>query len=96
MTQREMAKALGVSLGGLNYSLKHLLDKGWVKIHNFQSSNRKLAYAYLLTFTGITEKVALTGGFLKRKMEEYERLKAEIESLLLEIGKNGMEGKSAS
>lgn len=81
MTQRELARALGISLGGLNYCLQALLDKGWVKIHNFQNSKRKLAYAYLLTPTGIAEKAALTGRFLMRKMREYEALKAEIESL---------------
>lgn len=81
MTQRELARALGISLGGLNYCLQALLDKGWVKIHNFQSSKRKLAYAYLLTPAGIAEKAALTGRFLKRKMEEYEQLRAEIKSL---------------
>lgn len=96
MTQREMAKALGISLGGLNYCLQALLDKGWVKIHNFQSSKRKLAYAYLLTLTGIAEKAALTGRFLKRKIEEYELLKAEIESLQQEVGEASAEGKSAS
>jgi EPS-associated MarR family transcriptional regulator len=81
ITQRELAKALGISLGGLNYCLRALLDKGWVKVHNFQRSERKLAYAYLLTPAGIAQKAALTGRFLKRKMEEYEALKAEIESL---------------
>lgn len=81
VTQREMAKALGISLGGLNYCLQALLDKGMVKIHNFQSSNRKLAYAYLLTPCGMSEKASLTAGFLKRKMDEYALLKTEIESL---------------
>ncbi len=81
LTQRELAKALRLSLGGLNYCLQALLDKGVLKIHNFQSSKRKVAYAYLLTPSGIAEKAALTGRFLKRKMEEYEILKAEIESL---------------
>ena len=81
ITQREMAKALGISLGGLNYCLQALLDKGMIKIHNFQSSQRKLAYAYLLTPSGIAEKAELTGRFLKRKMDEYECLKSEIESL---------------
>lgn len=81
MTQRELANALGMSLGGLNYCLQALLDKGSVKMKNFQSSKRKLTYAYLLTPTGIAEKAALTSRFLKRKMEEYEMLKIEIESL---------------
>ena len=81
MTQRELAAKLGISLGGANYCLQALLNKGWVKIHNFQSSKRKLAYAYLLTPVGIAQKAALTGRFLKRKMEEYALLKVEIESL---------------
>jgi EPS-associated MarR family transcriptional regulator len=81
MSQRELAKALGLSLGGLNYCLQALLDKGAVKMHNFQNSQNKMAYAYLLTPTGLSEKAALTGRFLKRKMEEYEALKAEIEVL---------------
>lgn len=84
LTQRELAKSLGLSLGGLNYCLQALLDKGVVKMHNFQTSQRKVAYAYLLTPSGITEKAALTGRFLKRKMEEYEALKAEIDALQLE------------
>ncbi len=81
LTQRELAKSLGLSLGGLNYCLQALLEKGAVKMQNFQTSQRKVAYAYLLTPSGITEKAALTGRFLKRKMEEYEALKAEIDAL---------------
>ena len=76
-----MAEALGISLGGLNYCLQALLSRGMVKIHNFQSSRRKLAYAYLLTPSGIAEKASLTAGFLKRKMDEYAMLKVEIEML---------------
>ena len=81
MNQRELAEELGVSLGKTNYCLKALLAKGMLKMHNFQSSKRKLAYAYLLTPQGITEKASLTGRFLQRKMDEYVVLKAEIESL---------------
>jgi uncharacterized protein len=81
LTQRELATSLGLSLGGLNYCLQALLDKGVVKMHNFQNSQNKVAYAYLLTPTGIAEKAALTGRFLKRKLEEYEALKAEIDTL---------------
>ena len=86
MNQRELADALGVSLGKTNYCLKALLDKGMLKMHNFQSSKRKLAYAYLLTPQGIAEKAALTGRFLQRKMDEYAVLKAEIKSLKQEQG----------
>ncbi|PJB40967.1 MAG: MarR family EPS-associated transcriptional regulator [Comamonadaceae bacterium CG_4_9_14_3_um_filter_60_33] len=81
MTQRELAQALGVSLGKTNYCLKALLDKGLLKVHNFHSSQRKLAYAYLLAPSGIAEKAALTGRFLQRKMDEFGALRAEIESL---------------
>ncbi len=86
MNQRELAEELGVSLGKTNYCLKALLAKGMLKMHNFQSSKRKLAYAYLLTPQGIAEKAALTGRFLQRKMDEYVVLKAEIESLKQEQG----------
>jgi EPS-associated MarR family transcriptional regulator len=85
LTQRDLAKALGLSLGGLNYCLQALLEKGVVKIHNFQSNSRKVAYAYLLTPSGIAEKAALTGRFLMRKMDEYDRLKREIEILQKEV-----------
>ena len=81
MNQRELAEELGVSLGKTNYCLKALLAKGMLKMHNFQSSTRKLAYAYLLTPQGIAEKAALTGRFLQRKMDEYAVLQAEIASL---------------
>lgn len=81
MSQRDLAAALGVSLGKTNFCLKALLDKGLLKMQNFQNSKRKLAYAYLLTPAGLSEKTALTGRFLTRKMQEFELLKAEIESL---------------
>ena len=81
LSQRELASALGISLGGLNYCLQALLGKGLIKVQNFQSSKRKLAYAYLLTPSGMAEKAVLTSRFLKRKMVEYENLKAEIASL---------------
>jgi EPS-associated MarR family transcriptional regulator len=81
LNQREMAKALGVSLGGVNYCLRALVAKGLIKMHNFQANDNKLGYAYLLTPQGMTEKMALTGRFLKRKQEEYAALRAEIEAL---------------
>lgn len=81
MSQRDLAKALHVSLGGLNYSLKALMERGMVKVQNFSKSERKLAYAYVLTPHGLAEKTKLTARFLKRKMEEYETLKAEIDAL---------------
>ena len=85
MSQREMAKALGVSFGCINYCLNALVDKGLIKINNFSQNQNKFGYAYLLTPNGISEKALLTGAFLKRKMKEYESLKAEIKSLNLEV-----------
>jgi len=80
-TQRELAEKLGLSVGGLNYCLNALIDKGFVKMQNFSNSKNKFKYVYLLTPMGIAEKVALATRFLSRKMEEYESLKLEIESL---------------
>ena len=85
ISQRDLAKALGISLGGVNYSLRALVEKGMVKAQNFSSSDKKLAYAYILTPKGLAEKSMLTARFLKRKMDEYEALKFEIESLQLSI-----------
>jgi EPS-associated MarR family transcriptional regulator len=85
LTQRELAEKLGVSVGGLNYCLKALMDKGWVKMQNFQNSKNKFKYVYLLTPQGIAEKVALTSRFLERKMEEYDALKLEIQALKSEV-----------
>lgn len=81
ISQRDLAKALGVSLGGVNYALRALVDRGMVKAQNFSRSERKLAYAYVLTPQGLAEKTRLTAHFLKRKMAEYEALRAEIEAL---------------
>jgi len=85
LNQRELAQEMGISLGGLNYCLNALIDKGFVKMANFSKSKNKFKYVYLLTPQGIAEKVALTSRFLKRKMEEYEALKAEIEALKSEV-----------
>lgn len=81
MSQRDLARTLGVSLGGVNYSLKALIGRGMVKVQNFSKSERKLAYAYVLTPHGLAEKTKLAARFLKRKMDEYESLKTEIDSL---------------
>ena len=87
LSQRELADALGVSLGKTNYCLKALLGKGFVKMQSFKKSQNKLAYAYLLTPTGITEKAGLTVRFLARKVAEYESLTLEIEALKSEMSK---------
>lgn len=81
LSQRQIAEALGISLGRLNYILRALLDKGLIKVRNFRNSDHKMAYAYLLTPQGAAEKTILAARFLRRKTEEYERLKIEIESL---------------
>ncbi len=67
-SQRQLSQALGVSLGKVNYCVKALLDQGWMKASNFKNSNNKLAYAYLLTPSGINAKARITARFLKRKL----------------------------
>jgi EPS-associated MarR family transcriptional regulator len=91
LTQRELAEKLGMSVGGLNYCLNALIDKGLVKMQNFSNSKNKFKYVYLLTPMGIAEKVALTTRFLSRKMEEYEALKLEIEALKCEVVGSGQD-----
>jgi EPS-associated MarR family transcriptional regulator len=81
LTQREMARELGVSLGKANYCLRALLGKGFVKVQNFRNSTNKRAYAYLLTPEGVAAKAALTRHFLARKREEYDALRLEVERL---------------
>jgi len=83
-TQRELSREMGVSLGKVNYCLKKLTEKGWVKLSNFTHNPNKIGYAYLLTPGGIEEKSRLTFSFLKRKIVEYEILKKEINELKLE------------
>jgi EPS-associated MarR family transcriptional regulator len=85
LTQRQLSSELGVSLGGINYCLKALIDVGWVKVGNFARTSDKRGYVYLLTPQGIKEKAALTSRFLKRKMAEYESIKAEIADLEREV-----------
>jgi len=88
LTQRELEDQMGMSVGGLNYCFKAPMDKGFVKMGNFQKSKNKFKYVYLLTPQGIAEKVALTSRFLQRKMAEYEALKLEIEMLQSEARSN--------
>ena len=85
VNQRELARHAGVSLGRLNYALRALVDKGWVKVGKFGRSQHKLGYAYLLTPRGIEGKARLTQAFLTRKMVEYDQLRDEIESLRREV-----------
>lgn len=85
MSQRTLSRELGISLGAVNFCLNSLIEKGHLKIKNFRVSNKKSGYAYVLTPKGITAKAALTGHFLRRKLDEYDALKAEIESLQEEL-----------
>jgi EPS-associated MarR family transcriptional regulator len=81
LSQRALARELGVSLGRTNYCLRALINKGLVKLQNFQHNPRKMRYAYLLTPRGIEEKTRMTWQFLRRKKAEYEALQAEIAEL---------------
>ena len=90
MNQRDLSKALGVSLGKANYCIKALLDKGLIKMQNFRNSQNKLTYAYLLTPAGVEEKARITVQYLKYKVQEYERLRVEIEELQREAELKGL------
>ena len=94
LSQRQLAAELGVSLGGVNYALKALVERGFVKADDFRKSGNKVAYLYVLTPQGVTEKMSLATAFLGRKLEEYEVLRQEIEALKGEIGSGGSVAKS--
>jgi EPS-associated MarR family transcriptional regulator len=81
LSQREVARELGISLGKVNYCLKALVDRGWIKAANFKNSKNKSAYMYLLTPRGFEEKARVTARFLQSRVQEYEALRAEIEQL---------------
>ncbi|NUT60269.1 MarR family EPS-associated transcriptional regulator [Herbaspirillum sp. C9C3] len=85
VSQRSLARELNISLGSINFCFRALIEKGLVKVQNFSNSKHKLGYVYLLTPSGITEKSQLTAAFLKRKVGEYEALKAEIDQLKAEL-----------
>jgi len=88
LTQRELCERVGISLGAVNYCLRALIERGFVKASNFSRSPNKLGYAYVLTPAGIAEKTSLTARFLKRKVDEYEALKIEIQVLTDEVARN--------
>jgi EPS-associated MarR family transcriptional regulator len=96
LSQRDLAKRLGVSLGKINFCLNALVAKGSLKIRNFRNNENKLAYAYLLTPRGIEEKASITVRFLKHKMQEYEQLREEIEELKYEVEQKGLLEKVGS
>lgn len=81
LSQRELADRLDISLGKTNYCVKRLIEKGAVKLGNFRASQNKFGYVYILTPKGISQRVAMTQRFLARKVEDYERLKAQIDAL---------------
>jgi EPS-associated MarR family transcriptional regulator len=85
LTQRQLAEKLGISLGKTHYLVKSLINVGWIKLDNFQKSNNKWGYAYLLTPMGIAEKTAITARFLIKKQREYNALKDEIAQLQAEV-----------
>ena len=90
LSQRDLAKRLGISLGKVNFCLNALVEKGCLKVNNFRNSENKLAYAYVLTPSGIEERARMTVHFLRRKVHEYEQLRAEIEELKREAEKRGL------
>ena len=94
LSQRQLAAELGVSLGGVNYALKALVERGFVKAGNFRKSGSKVAYFYVLTPQGVAEKMSLATVFLGRKLEEYEVLRQEIDALKGEVGSD-QSGKGA-
>lgn len=88
MSQREVARHLGMSLGKVNYCVQALVEKGLLKATNFKNSQRKAAYMYLLTSRGIEEKAQVTARFLQKKVQEYEELRADIARIRAEVQRN--------
>ena len=95
LSQRDMAKDMGVSLGKINYCISELTSKGWIKIIQFKSIKNKSSYTYILTPKGIEEKAILTINFLKRKIKEYEEIKKQIRDLHDEVEKGDLANLSS-
>ena len=95
INQRELSRRLSLSLGGINYCLRALIEKGYIKAQSFNASKKKLGYAYLITPKGIVNKTALAYRFLQRKMWEFEVLKAEIERLKLDVERSDLAKQNA-
>jgi len=85
MSQRQIAREAGISLGKINFCLHAFVERGWVKVKNFSRSRNKQVYAYYLTPAGVREKALISARFLKYKMKEYEALKKEIKRLKWEV-----------
>ena len=96
LSQRDLAKAVGISNGSAHYLLTALVEKGLIKIGNFTAAEDKRRYAYILTPKGIAEKAAITKRFLERKIQEYDALKAEIAELKDELGEDAAPNVSRS
>ncbi|MGV8935014.1 MAG: MarR family EPS-associated transcriptional regulator [Gallionellaceae bacterium] len=94
INQRDLSKILGISLGKTNYCIKALLDKGLIKMQNFRNNQNKLAYIYFLTPAGVEEKARITVYFLKSKVQEFERLRVEIDELYNETTQLGLKNSS--
>jgi EPS-associated MarR family transcriptional regulator len=88
VSQRELGRKMGVSLGKTNYCLRALINKGWIKAASFRRSENKVAYSYLLTPRGIKGKIQAATYFLGMKIAEYEALEKEIEQLSIEVNKD--------
>ena len=84
-TQRQLSSNLGVSLGKVNYCIKSLIEKGFIKVNNFRNNKNKIQYSYLLTSKGMEEKARLTLDFIRIKTQEYDALRQEIENLRQEV-----------
>jgi EPS-associated MarR family transcriptional regulator len=95
-SQRQIASALGVSLGRINYCLNALINKGMIKIENFTASPNKLGYLYVLTPEGISHRASLMVRFIRRKTDEYEMIKAELEALMIDLQGNELSFSQAS
>ncbi|MEN6489270.1 MAG: MarR family EPS-associated transcriptional regulator [Smithella sp.] len=93
LTQRELSSRLGLSLGKINFLIKVMIKKGLIKAENFKNSSNKRAYLYLLTPIGVEEKTKQTYQFLKRKMQEYEKLEVEINQLKKEVSFSDLSDK---
>ncbi len=95
LSQRDLSRRMGLSLGRVNYIVNALLRKGYIKANRFKNSKNKMAYMYILTPKGIGVRVTHTYTFLQRKIDEFEKLKREIEILKkenVEIGNIGKKG----
>jgi EPS-associated MarR family transcriptional regulator len=91
LSQRDMAKRMGISLGKVNYCISELAKKGLIKVNRFKSAKNKIPYTYMLTPIGLEEKATLTVTFLKRKLSEYEEIKRQIKELAGEVGEDRVE-----